>query len=1395
MPYFDYSKYNTTTSPLSNPSVAPLGPFTVNITNSINYTATVRGFRDFLLKKNIGGAVLTGTTYNNIKSANGGPSIGEPVLDTSINDNKNRKPANSPVSVSGIEYKNLKNIVFNKYKNTNIVQYNQSVDIQAISPLIPIFGPATYSLGVSQYPSNPDTYNTLQYGLLAKTTYKKYKENSTLNNLYDVTTEHVDMGAYIDNPYTTTAYYEANSSIVKNEGYLTQFGVINQGDKGLTNTANIIGSLGGLGISQTGAKTGLVTNNNVRSSLVGRVLGATGNIKDTKIGTIGATQLVLALANNAAFNVQQEILGKLNIQDNILSLIKGDGLAGFRPNYQITVPSSGVGRLLNDTASILGFTLPRSFISDAGSIFASENGNNENIARANALIVTTGKGQLKSLIQNVNSSLFGTGGYDSPTSEPFRSGYAPSYRNRRGKKQIEGDNIYAYSNGDGNLTNPLESCDGIIPDISFSREQRTETSGFKDADKEGYGPRGGKDYSKSTLKQVGFTWTSDVGDAVNSISTNSILKGDKKSLLVKTQKLFNSVGMLNMIVGKGDLNIEPSQIQTTNGGGMSKGSGVLKGNLFTEQGVYNGNNDTAEKTYARAWTTLDRYDKVSKLIRHSGLYDKKDVPYRHQIQGSVLDDNGFVKITPYVNVVEDPKKFMFSIENLAWNDQYYNLLPCERGSGDLLTGKKGRIMWFPPYDIQFSENSSVEWDSNKFIGRGESVYTYSNTERSGTLSFKVVVDHPTYVNAFSDNRGGNGSSPDDNYVASFFAGEIDPSASFSKKMTSYELDEVLTTYEPDSESKLTIDAQKPKDTINLYFPNDVYSYYEDYENGDGKGIGHIAGQATSTRNYNDNTDFGLNTENEFDKILYTSFTETATAIAKYLALPDNAAVIINVKGSASIPGQNTANDSLASKRANTAIDILKSALKTENVTNIDKRIKKIENTLEEKGCDAGEADQSAEPCKRARNAIVEFGFDYNLFPNKEGFTSTRTTTRTTTVNPIYGECTFFEKLKQTDDFIFDKFREKIKYFHPAFHSTTPEGLNSRLTFLLQCTRQGPTLEKQGANNLAFGRPPVCILRIGDFYNTKIVIDSISFDYEPLVWDLNPEGIGVQPMIANVNMSFKFIGGSTLLGPINKLQNALSFNYFANTHVYDVRADYLSKVENPADKKGKQPTSDYQIHNEAFEKHKNNLNDYVTVSEPKTLSDEPVVNQIKKGDAETNGKQETKDSDKSPKITGMKKIDITKLSNTDVSRVYGLSNTDAANLNKISEYRYNIKLKVKTENIFEITPSGGENNLITIDEITAFVGKGIKIKIESTDIKHPFIYESIINSFDNDKWNNGFEALASEIRFDYEMGNKVFDQYATTLPATTLKLTVMYNNEPLASEMIDLVGGKNFSKLY
>ena len=95
-----------------------------------------------------------------------------------------------------------------------------------------------------------------------------------------------------------------------------------------------------------------------------------------------------------------------------------------------------------------------------------------------------------------------------------------------------------------------------------------------------------------------------------------------------------------------------------------------------------------------------------------------------------------------------------------------------------------------------------------------------------------------------------------------------------------------------------------------------------------------------------------------------------------------------------------------------------------------------------------------------------------------------------------------------------------------------------------------------AHNLAFGRMPVCVLRIGDFINTRIIINNVQINYskDGMQWDLNPEGIGVQPMFAEVSLGITIIGGQSLNGPISRLQNAVSFNYYANTGVYDDRAD-------------------------------------------------------------------------------------------------------------------------------------------------------------------------------------------------------------------------------------------------
>ncbi len=158
---------------------------------------------------------------------------------------------------------------------------------------------------------------------------------------------------------------------------------------------------------------------------------------------------------------------------------------------------------------------------------------------------------------------------------------------------------------------------------------------------------------------------------------------------------------------------------------------------------------------------------------------------------------------------------------------------------------------------------------------------------------------------------------------------------------------------------------------------------------------------------------------------------------------------------------------------------------------------------------------------------------------------------------------FFKKLSERDPDVFSSLVEKLQYFDPAFHSMTPEGFMGRLNFLHQCTRQGDTRsasDENGhtANNLAFGRPPFCVLRLGDFYYQKIVIRNINISYDPLVLDLNNEGVGVVPLIANVTISFNFIGGGDLSGPVRRLQNAMSENFYANSRLYNNRADRIER---------------------------------------------------------------------------------------------------------------------------------------------------------------------------------------------------------------------------------------------
>lgn len=1167
---------------------------TISNKNTINSVSI--NIRDFLLNKNLKPQYPQLST-----SINGGPKIGEPVIDTTIGSNSILVPIGLPLEVEGLVFKN-KNSSTNQFKNDPQVTndlININLSTKSVNQKYP---ESNWPQGNQKYPTSA-TEDVSKYGIIGKTDEGGFRKQNVIKNAYLDTDKQIDMSTFID-----LAPNNVNQQV---KGYLDTYGGINLGGPS-TKALDIVGSvLNGQGVGIN--NNGVVTNADVRSSLVGRVLGATGLINDTKLGMIGGQQLALALANNAAFNVQQDILGSLNVSDNVLSLVKNGTLAGFRPDYTITKPSSTGGQIADYTARILGFTLPKSYLDDAGSIFQGENGDSENILRANKMIMNTGKGQNQALLTNVNANLIGTdpNTKNNPSNTLFRSGYSPAYTNNKEEVQITDSKIYAYYNN-GNTIHLLASSDGIIPNLNFNKSEQVFNSDFKaPEDLTFVGHRSNPGYSNRKISDIGFSWGTEDGGRVNSDSNYSKVTGDKKSLISKTQEIFNSKGMLNIVTAKGDMNKESNQIQQANGDGFSKGSQVLQGSVYDSNGRYmSSTGRTADETYCRSWTTLDRYDSVNNLIRKHGLWGSPDVPYRFNTENSVLDEYGIPKIAPYTtDKPTDPKKFMFSLENLAWSDYLPNLPNSEIGDGDLISGKRGRIMWFPPYNIQFSENNAVNWEANNFIGRGESLYTYNNTERSGTLSFQVIVDHPSYVNSF---RGTNG--PDDNYVASFWAGCIDPNSEMAKKLTPSQISSLVTESLTKQEPKKITKIETPLE-MSVYFPNDNDKLPLEYENGltnnsptlvdidysvntSGEGYGLKSYPSNFSRgatdNWPDRYNFGLNYNGPSIKPLMID----GVGFKGYFAPGYNEAMIkflnkckycrVEVTGYASPQGSLEYNIELANARAKKITDdlIIKWGGQLIDKRNLNKKfIQKAGIALKKTGCKttvSSETDKldckkdkktgithclatDTEECKKDRKSVIKIIFDDDLATQdiaKEEVVVKKQTKIVNSVitNKFYNETLYFDQLVNDDPFVFDTFRDKIKYFHPGFHSTTPEGLNSRLTFLLQCTRQGPTSQDQGANNLAFGRPPVCILRIGDFYNTKIVIDNIGIDYEPLVWDLNPEGIGVQPMIANVNMTFKFIGGSTLMGPINKLQNALSFNYFANTQVYDPRADYISKAK-------------------------------------------------------------------------------------------------------------------------------------------------------------------------------------------------------------------------------------------
>ena len=846
----------------------------------------------------------------------------------------------------------------------------------------------------------------------------------------------------------------------------------------------------------------------------------------------------------------------------------------------------------------------------------------------------------------------------------------------------------------------------------------------------------------------------DEGDVVGSSKTLVNEEGYKiitgftgESLLTKTNDLFKK-HKISTLIGRFHTSSEISRYTTLTDSakttfGNSHGRNLLKKDLT------NINTNGYENPYCRVWTYHHQYDRVEKLIRpfiaeggksaelkdiqkmndkirsHGQLDSGADLLNggEYLANNTVLNRNGAVNIAPSSGV--NIKKCMFSIENLAWKDV---VKKDEYLSKEQQGPNGGRIMWFPPYDLDFQENVNVDWDGNSFIGRGERVYTYKNTDRTGTLSFTMLIDHPgviDLVNKYGISGNNNEDVEDSNDILRFFAGcqqlelsnktnvpndkpeensntdegKIVPSKDNVRHIkfyvyfpNNYSGNHLKTTKQfwnengpsdddwlkyllygsgtgVDEEEFTWLNGYEMSDfplsgstsgSTGPIYPNptigDCTQWKERKEIAENKGPYHyrvdfdLRQVLKYDKNYVDTESYHLNSKLdesvskganysfaevviallEFDGLNMTNFgfDDADYEALKYYIIEEGGAcedkinelisifagissvTSIKVKGAATLqdskprPGcEYTDNELLAKRRAKTAYKMVEQMLlnrvgkKAENAEISYSEIEQIERLKDMTDINTKEA-------KAQRYAVVEIELnnpeakkvsDSDSTDNVSAATNNEAALDNTSnsdeaadtvekkssdipngsvamdkivsgISRYETEAEYFEKLKTTDSFIYKTLKEKFKYFTPAFHSMSPEGFNARLNFLHQCTRQGHTIEasdkngySQTAGNLSFGRMPVCVLRIGDFLNTRILINSLSINYgsDGMQWDLNPEGAGVQPMYAKISMAITIIGGQSLTGPINRLQNAVSFDYYANTGVYDDRADRIA----------------------------------------------------------------------------------------------------------------------------------------------------------------------------------------------------------------------------------------------
>jgi len=992
-------------------------------------------------------------------------------------------------------------------------------------------------------------------------------------------------------------------------------------------------------------------------------------ISDSYIQKIGAERLTYAFEQRIAREIERNTVGAINLgvlTSPFEATLVATGQEPFiQRNYTITVPNGVIDYAAYFLQRVAGFLLPYSPIE--GSYFSDVerqrikpqqtlgNLGGNLLNRQNPSIIflqNTGSGQ--------KSVLFNTIAYNR---------YKPDYSFNLTQLGTFLSDFFENPNSIGNLYIGRQESDiinvtsppGASPVDAYGIPTRTPVYGpdkasiLYEGDQNFQFGLAGKDYSQRPVFDGGFVWISELTkvEAGRTVGQDGRIYGNNLTFSPLSSSYQQVLSTGYEFRPGSILDVTQRIIDSTPAQGKDRLAHV--GNAMNQ----------VSKVFWDGYKELTKGSKVKKYVNENGSivgteYGRifsKDRPYYTygDLQGtyantsgtdtngnirrysySVLDSAYNLNIVPYKNGGTSTqggsvKKYMFSLENLAWKStpEFNNLPDIEKGPNG------GRIMWFPPYELTFGDSSNANFNATNFIGRPEPIYTYNNTTRQGDISFKIVVDHPSVLNLIVNRELENQNSDLINGVVnSFFAG--------CRKYDIYELaknfgslslntiediyQQVLESDQTSEEDKLEALESLPQDEGNptdsqrvslsqnyndfgFYFEayqtidssTDYEILYADYLSKEGFYIeqqpqepissffdkvikenyntilslrdeiveiliagGEVSLELVGTLDVETNASESTTYNNDrlsSIKIFFEEYIFQSSPLGRYV---QNGKFKITLSSEIQSSAIIKSSEPFDSFDCNTIINNTNTPFSIQAMACRGIRVKNVTVTAqppdsENSGSVNTNSNDTNNNLRRSTGQFLSDVFG-NKKKKKESVESKVKNLSKTILSELLNEKNYFEIIKQEDPFLYDSFKTKIKFFNPAFHSITPEGFNSRLTFLNQCVRPGNTIptktssgefETKDSLNTNFGSPPILVLRIGDFYNCKIVPESLGFSYETL--DFNPEGIGVQPMIVTAKLSFKMIGGHGLKEPIDRLQNALSFNYYANTEMYDERS--------------------------------------------------------------------------------------------------------------------------------------------------------------------------------------------------------------------------------------------------